>query len=387
MPRHRRSGENVRVAVVGGGFIAKAHAAAFHALAAYYPELPRVERLLLCDATEDLARKAAARLGFSEWAVGWEAAVGREDVDLVVIATPPDLHRDVSLAAVRAGKDVLCEKPLARNANEAAEMCREAVRAGVLHVTGFNHRQSPLLRQARRLTSEGAVGDVFHVTGRYFQDYGRDPSRPANWRHQTARAGGGAVTDAGSHLIDAVGLLAGDITAVTALTRTLIGERPAEGGTRPVEVEDYAGFLARFRSGAAGVFELSRTAPGRRNQLAIEVHGSRGSLAFDSERMNELQYFSVDDPVERQGFRRILAGPAHPPYAGLLPVAGLGIGFFETILVQAAAVVRAMSGDEEEEGSLATFEDGWRVSRITDAVIESGRTGQWVETPPMEAPA
>jgi predicted dehydrogenase len=381
MPLPRRPRERVRVAVVGGGFIAKAHAAALHALRAYYPELPAVERLLLCDATEELARKASARLGFAEWAVGWEAAVAREDVDLVVVATPPDLHRDVAVAAVRAGKDVLCEKPLARNAGEAAEMLAEAARAGVLHVTGFNHRQSPLLRQARRLTSEGALGDVFHVTGRYFQDYGRDPSRPANWRHQTSRAGGGAVTDAGSHLIDAVRLLAGDVAAVTAMTRTVIGERPAEGGKRAVEVEDYAGFLARFDGGAGGVFELSRIAPGRRNQLAIEVHGSRGSLAFDSERMNELQYFSVEDPAERQGFRRILAGPAHPPYAGLLPVAGLGIGFFETFLVQAAAVVRAMSGEEEAAASLATFEDGWRVCRVTDAVLESGRTGSWVEIP------
>lgn len=160
------------------------------------------------------------------------------------------------------------------------------------------------------------------------------------------------MTDAGSHLIHAVGLLVGDIAAVTALTRTLIGERPAEGGTRPVEVEGYAGFLAHFRSGAAGVFELSRTAPGGRNQLAIEVHGSRGSIAFDSERMNELQYFSVDDPVERQGFRRILAGPAIRRTPGSCRLRGWG------------SVSSRPSSCRRRESSRATAQSSARAPRL-----------------------
>lgn len=372
--------------IVGGGYIAKAHAAALQALPAYFPELPPVARVVVCEADEELARAAAARLGFAEWAVGWEAAVARNDLDLVIVATPPDLHRDVAVQAVRAGRNVLCEKPLARNAEEAGQMCREAERAGVLHVTGFNHRHSPLLRQAARLVAEGAVGEVFHVTGRYFQDYGRDANRPRNWRHEAARAGAGAVTDAGSHLLDTACRLAGEVTAVSAAARTFIARRPLpEGGTAPVEVDDYAGFLTRFASGAAGVFEVSRTAAGRRNQLAIEVNGSGGSIAFDTERANELLFFSAADAPDRQGFRRILAGPAHPPYAGLLPVAGLGIGFFETFLVQASAVVGALAGDAAARETLATFDDGWQACRVTDAVLESSRRGEWVEIPARES--
>lgn len=378
---------DIRVAFVGGGLIAKAHAAAQRALPVYFPDVPRLRPLVVCDATGELARAAAARLGFEESAAGWAETVRRADVDAVVVATPPDLHHDVVLAALAAGKHVLCEKPLARTAAEARAMCEAAEAAGVVHLVGFNLRQAPALRQARRLIREGALGEIHHVTGRYFQDHGRDPSRPMNWRYQAARAGSGALGDVGSHLIDIMRALVGEIETVAAASRTVVPHRPATArqeasAATEVDVDDHTAFIARFTSGAIGTFEMSRVAAGRKNQLALEVNGSEGSLAFDWERSGELRYFAAGDAADRQGFRRIVVGPAQPSYPGLLPVAGLGVGFFEAILLQSAAFARAIAEGAPAEG--ATFHDGLRACEVVDAILESTRTGGWARVPANE---
>ena len=376
----------IRVAFVGGGLIAKAHAAAQRALPVYHPELPRLRPLVVCDATDDLARAAAARLGFEESATGWEQTVRRADVDAVVVATPPDLHHGVVLAALAAGKHVLCEKPLALTATEARAMCEAAEAAGVVHLVGFNLRQAPALQQARLLIREGAVGEISHITGRYFQDHGCDARRPMSWRYQAARAGSGALGDVGSHLVDAVRMLAGEIETVTAVSRTVVAHRPAApvelAGAAAVDVDDYTAFIARFASGALGTFEVSRVAAGRRNQFAVEITGSEGSLAFDWERSSELLYFAASDAADRQGFRRIVVGPAQPSYPGLLPVAGLGIGFFEAMLLQSAAFARAIAEGAPAQG--ATFHDGLRACEVVDAILESTRTGGWARVPADE---
>jgi len=191
--------KQIRLALVGGGFIAGAHAAAWRVLSLFFPELPRLRRLVVCEVDEERARSAASRLDFEEWEIGWEKAVRRTDVDLVAIATPPGLHRDVALAAIGAGKHVFCEKPLARFAAEAEEMCRAAEKAGVVNVVGFNLRRAPAIQQAAKMARDGSLGEVLHVSGRYFQDHGRDPSRPSSWRYDSARAGSGAIGDLGSH--------------------------------------------------------------------------------------------------------------------------------------------------------------------------------------------
>jgi predicted dehydrogenase len=373
----------IRVALVGGGFIAKAHAAALHALPVYFPDAPRLVPRLVCDVTEELARAAAARLGFEESAVGWEAAASRDDIDLVIVATPPDLHREIAVAAARAGKHVLCEKPLARNAAEAEEMCRAAEDAGVAAIVGFNLRQAPALQQALRMIADGSLGEVVHVTGRYFQDHGCDPARPLTWRYEADRAGSGALGDLGSHLLDLARECAGEIAEVTASARTVVPIRPAGSGQAGrVTVEDCAALLVRFASGATGVFEVSRVAPGRKNQLALEIHGQRGTLAFDWERNNELRWFSANDPNDRQGFRTLLAGPAHPSFAAPLPVPGIGVGFLETMVVQAAKVGRLVAGDRDAGASLALFHDGLQNCRVLDAALASSSSRTWVEVPP-----
>jgi predicted dehydrogenase len=370
----------LNVALVGGGAIAKAHGAALRLVPLLFPDVPALRPRLLCEATAELARAAAARLGFEEGVVGWDDAVRRADIDVVIIATPPDLHHDVALAALGAGKHVLCEKPLARTAGEAADMERAAKHAGVVALAGFNLRYAPALLQARRMMDEGACGALHHVTGRYFQDFARDPGRPLSWRYQATRGGSGALADIGSHLLDVARSLAGEITGVCGMRRTVVTERPsAEGGaSAPVDVDDYAAVLARFAGGALGTFEVSRVATGRKNQLALEIAGGDGSIAFDWEHSNELLYFSARDAADRQGFRRIVAGPAFPAYPAALPVSGVGTGFLETMVVQAAELSRAISGGAPG-AAVATFRDGVRAAELVDGVLQSIEQGGWVD--------
>jgi levoglucosan dehydrogenase len=370
--------KEIRLALVGGGFIAGAHAAAWRVLSLFFPELPLLRRLVLCEVDEERGRQAASRLEFEQSEVSWENAVRRPDVDLVVIATPPDLHREIALAAIGAGKHVFCEKPLARSAGEADEMCRAAEKAGVVHVVGFNLRRAPALQQAAKMARDGSLGQVLHVSGRYFQDHGRDPSRPTSWRYDSARAGSGAVGDLGSHLLDLAGALSGEIQAIVAVARTVHSKRGSAEKAVPSDVDDCAAWLARFDSGATGAFEVSRLAAGRRNQLAIEVNAEKGSIAFDWERSNELQYFSPDDPADRQGFRTIRIGPANPGYVSAIPIAGLGVGFLETMVAQAADLMKTIAG-LPVESPLPTFRDGWRNCRLMDAILESSARGSWVD--------
>jgi predicted dehydrogenase len=304
--------------------------------------------------------------------VDWQQAITRPDIDAVIIATPPDLHSRIAVAALEAGKHVLCEKPLARTASEAQVMLAAARAADTVSMAGFSIRQTPALLQAKRLLDEGALGEVVHVTGRYFQDFGRDASRPITWRFEAARAGSGALADIGSHLADCVRWLVGEVAAVSAVSRTVVTERQSA----PVDV---AAFLARFDSGALGVFEVSRLATGRKNQLRIEVNGTRGSLAFDWERNNELEFVTSEDATDRHGFRTVLAGPKQPGFAGLVPVPGLGVGFLDAFIVQAANFACAIAG-LPPIGAPASFEDGLRACEIVDAVIESARNGQWTTT-------
>lgn len=367
--------------MVGGGAIARAHAAAMQVAPFYFPDVARWRPRLLCEATADLARAATARLGFEEGTVGWEDALRRPDIDAVIIATPPDLHHDVAITALRAGKHVLCEKPLARTASEAADMVRAADAAGVIALVGFNYRCAPALLQAKRMLREKACGDIYQVSGRYFQEFARDPTRPLNWRYQAARGGSGALGDIGTHLLDCARWLAGEITDVVGVKRTVVTERPTvdSGATAAIDVDDQAALLARFACGALGTFELSRVASGHGNQLRLEIYGSAGSLSFDWERSNELLYFSSLDAPDRQGFRRIVAGPAFPVYPAPLPVRGLGLGFLETMVVQVAEFARAISGAAVDE--LATFHDGLRACSLVDAVLQSSMDRGWADVP------
>jgi predicted dehydrogenase len=382
----------VNVGVIGAGFMGKAHSLAYAAMPMFFwppPAIPR--RLVIAELGDAAAREAAQRYGYERWAGDWAAVIEDPDVDLVDIAVPNDAHAEIAIAAAEAGKHVLCEKPLARTADEARAMRDAVVRAGVTNMVAFNYRRTPAVALARKLIDDGTIGAVRNFRGSYLQDWSNDPDLPLSWRFRRDIAGSGALGDIGTHVIDFARHLVGEITAVSAMAQRYIDDRPVpEGGAdqlagaqkltggrrEPVDVDDEVMMLVRFENGAVGSIEATRAAHGRKNQLGFEVHGELGTLVFDYERRDELRLYSTADEPDRQGFRTILTGPAHPYGEGLWPIPGLGIGFGETKIIECrdlmAAIVAGVPGDP-------SFEDGYRIACIADAALQSAQEGGWVE--------
>ncbi len=373
----------INVGMVGAGFMGKAHALAYAAMPMFFwppPALPR--RRVIADLDASLAAVAAARFGFEESTGDWQSVIEDPDIDVIDIATPNDTHAEIAIAAAEAGKHVLCEKPLARNAAEAATMVEAVDRASVIHMVAFNYRRTPAVVLARQLIDEGAIGHVLDLRVANLQDGFADPSSPLSWRFQKQVAGSGALGDIATHALDFGRYLAGEITAVCGMLQTYVPERPLPGDARRtgrVEVDDQVLALLRFESGAVGSLEASRNAYGRHNHLTFEVHGSRGSIVFDYERQNELRLFLADDPSDRRGFRTIFTGPEHPSGESLWPIPAMGIGYAETKIIECHALMHAV-----ESGTLPepNFHDGLRLAQITDAIAASSHSGTWTTIDP-----
>ncbi len=393
------SAPTVNVAVVGAGFMGKAHSLAYAAMPMFFwpaPAIPR--RALIAEINDDLAAEAAARYGYERSTGDWRRAVEDPDIDLVDIATPNDSHPEIAIAALEAGKHVLCEKPLARTAEEALAMRDAAVRAGVTHMVAFNYRRTPAVALARKLIDEGAIGAVRNFRGTYLQDWSNDPDLPLSWRFRKDVAGSGALGDIGTHVVDFARYLVGEITDVNALLKRWIEDRPVpEGGAdqlagaaklsdarrEPVDVDDEVMTMLRFENGAVGSIEATRAAHGRKNFLTFEIHGESGTLVFDYERRDELRFFSARDEGDRHGFRTILTGPAHPYGEGLWPIPGLGVGYGETKIVECRDLMQAIADGRPGDPS---FDDGYRIALIADAIVASSEAGGWVAVDSM-APA
>jgi predicted dehydrogenase len=382
----------VNVGVIGAGFMGKAHSLAYAAMPMFFwppPAIPR--RVMIAELGDAAAREAAQRYGYERWAGDWRAVIDDPDVEVVDIAVPNDVHAEIAIAAAEAGKHVLCEKPLARTADEARAMRDAVVRAGVTNMVAFNYRRTPAVALARKLIDDGTIGAVRNFRGTYLQDWSNNPDLPLSWRFRRDVAGSGALGDIGTHVIDFARYLAGEITAVNAMAQRYIDDRPVPdggadqlagaqkltGGRRePVDVDDEVMMLLRFENGAVGSIEATRAAHGRKNHLAFELHGELGTLVFDYERRDELRLYSAADEPDRQGFRTILTGPAHPYGEGLWPIPGLGVGYGETKIIECrdlmAAIVAGVPGDP-------SFEDGYRIACISNAVLQSAHEGGWVE--------
>jgi predicted dehydrogenase len=382
----------VNVGVIGAGFMGKAHSLAYAAMPMFFwrpPAIPR--RLMIAELGDAAAREAAQRYGYERWAGDWRAVIDDPDVEVVDIAVPNDAHAEIAIAAAEAGKHVLCEKPLARTADEARAMRDAVARAGVTNMVAFNYRRTPAVALARKLVDDGTIGAVRNFRGTYLQDWSNDPDLPLSWRFRRDVAGSGALGDIGTHVIDFARYLAGEITAVNAMAQRYIDDRPVpEGGAdqlagaqkltggrrEPVDVDDEVMMLLRFENGAVGSIEATRAAHGRKNHLAFELHGERGTLVFDYERRDELRLYSAADEADRQGFRTIITGPAHPYGEALWPIPGLGVGYGETKIIECrdlmAAIVAGVPGDP-------SFEDGYRIACIGDAAMQSAQEGGWVE--------
>ncbi len=364
--------------MVGYAFMGRAHSQAWRTVARAF-DLPLQPRLAaVCGRDEAAVRAAAGRLGWAAVETDWRALIARDDVALIDICAPGDLHAPVAIAALRAGKHVLCEKPLANTLAEAEAMAAAADAAGpsgARAMVGFNYRRVPALALARQLVAAGRVGMLRHVRAVYLQDWLVDPGAPMTWRMQAEHAGSGALGDLGAHIVDLAQYLAGDvITGVSAVSATFTGERPLSGGsgTGRVTVDDAVVFSARLGRGALASFEATRCAAGRKNGLRIELNGSAGSIAFDLERLNELEFFDRADPDGAAGFRRILVTePGHPYMSGWWPP-GHTLGWEHTFTHQAADLLTAIAAGAQPEPS---FAEGLAVQRVLDAVARSAASG------------
>lgn len=368
----------LRFGLIGHKFMGKAHSQALHDVPFFFETRFQPVRAVLCGLEDDLP-EAAARYGWQRWTHSWREVVADPEIDVVVIATPGNTHCEIAIAAAEAGRHVICEKPLALDAEQAARMCQAVERAGVKHLVNFNYRRVPAVQLARQLIEQGRLGEIYYFRGTYWQDWPLDPAFPFVWRFDRAIAGAGSMADKGSHLVDLALFLVGDIVEVAATTEIFVRERPAPDGiARTVTTDDAAAFLARFRNGALGLFGTSRMSAGHKNALGFEVNGSRGSLIFDLERLNELQVYFVDDDCAARGFRTIMVTePVHRYLERWWPP-GHVLGWEHAFSHQYYEFLHAL---ETEALPSPNFHDGLKVQRVLDAVEQAAAERRWIGVP------
>ncbi len=383
------------VGMVGYAFMGAAHSRAWRDAPRVFDLPLRPVLAAVCGRDPAGVRAAAARQGWADAVTDWRDLLKRDDVQLVDVCTPGGSHAEIAIAALESGRHVLCEKPLANTVAEAEAMAaaaRAAAAHGVRAMTGFNYRRVPALALARQLVAAGRIGAIRHVRASYLQDWLVDPAFPLTWRLQAGQAGSGALGDLGAHLVDLAQYLTGElITGVSAQTTTFVAERPlaAEGGPQPggpgpasgrVTVDDAAVFTARLGSAALATFEATRFASGRKNALRIELNGAAGSLAFDLERLNELEFFDQAEDAAVAGFRRIVVTePSHPYLSGWWPP-GHVLGWEHTFTHEVADLVAAIAAGADPAPS---FADGLQVQRVLAAVAGSAADdSRWTPVPP-----
>jgi predicted dehydrogenase len=374
LPSTRRLG----VGMVGYAFMGAAHSQAWRSVNRFFDVPFTIDMAAVVGRTERSVTAAAGKLGWRTYETDWRALLDRDDIDIVDVCTPGDSHAEIAIAALDAGKHVICEKPLANSVAEAEAMTEAATRAqarGTVAMVGFNYRRVPAIALACELTAAGMLGTVRHVRAQYLQDWIVDPDFPLTWRLQRERAGSGALGDIGAHIVDAAQFIVGEpLVGVSGLTETFIRDRP--GGT--VTVDDCALFLGRFGGGAVATFEATRLATGRKNALRLEVNGSGGSLAFDLEEMNELRFYRHGEDPATAGFRRILVTEPSHPYMGAWWPPGHLIGYEHTFTNQARDFLSALGSGTAPSPS---FADGLQVQRVLAAVEASaGNRSVWTST-------
>jgi predicted dehydrogenase len=376
----------VNVALIGYKFMGKAHSNAYRQVRRFFPGKLEPRMKVICGRHREAAAAAARQLGWEEVETDWRRVVERKDIDIIDISTPGSLHHPIAVAAAAAGKHIICEKPLANSLAEAREMVRAVKRAGVKHMIMHNYRKIPAVAFARQLIEEGRLGKIYHYHGAYLQDWIVNPKFPLVWRLDKKVAGSGALGDIGAHIIDLARYLNGEITAVAARMTTFIKERPlvekgaglwgakSSKGKGKVTVDDEANFLADFKNRSLGVFESSRFCTGRRNYNNFQIYGSKGAVAFNLERMNELEFYDASDGAGEQGFRLIQVTEAVHPYVGAWWPPGHIIGYEHTHI---HAVHDFLTALEKSTMPSPNFHDGLKNQAVLDAVERSAKSGRW----------
>jgi predicted dehydrogenase len=356
------------IGMLGYAFMGKAHANGYRKLSYMtWPPPLRPRLVAIAGRDEAAVSEAASRFGFERAVTDWHDLVADPDVELLDNGGPNSLHAEPTIAAARAGKHVICEKPLGRTADEAFEIWRETAAAGVVHMCAFNYRFVPAVRLARELVEAGELGDLLHFRARYLQDWGDTDADV--WRFDASQAGSGALGDLGAHAIDLGRYLVGEVRSVQGLVRTFAPGR---------EVDDAVEAVVEFDGGAVGTIEATRFALGRRNALQWELNGTKASLAFDMERLNELELFRAGDD-RTAGFRRVLVtDPGHPFVEHWWPPGHI-IGWGETFVHELHHLLRAIAGGEPVRPHGADFEDGYRAAEVCDAILRSSESGRRVD--------
>jgi predicted dehydrogenase len=382
------SKRKLNVALIGYQFMGKAHSNAYRQVARFFDDL-EVEPVMkvICGRNEENVRKAAQKYGWEEYDTSWERVVERKDIDLVDVSVPGNMHAPIAIAAAKAGKMVLCEKPLANTLAEARQMYEAVQENKVPNALCHNYRFAPAVQLARQLIDEGRIGKIYHFRGTYLQDWIVDPNFPLVWRLQKEVAGSGAHGDLNAHLIDMARFLVGEIAEVSGMMETFIKQRPklaasddrlggvASSEMGEVTVDDAALFLVRFENGAIGSIEATRFALGRKNYNRFEINGSKGSLVFNLERMNELEVYLQDDPPHIRGFRVVQASDSvHPFMTAYWPVGHI-IGYEHTFMNLIYTMLKAFDKGEEFKPN---FEDGVRNQAVLEAVDVSSQQRRWV---------
>ncbi|MBL8048239.1 MAG: Gfo/Idh/MocA family oxidoreductase [Chthonomonas sp.] len=359
--------QTLTLGLVGAGFMGRAHSNAYRQVNRFF-DLPRQVRMkTICGIDAVHVEAARVQLGWETGVTRWQDLLEDPEIDVIDVAAPGDLHAEISIAAARAGKGVWCEKALANTLAEAEQMVQAVDQAGVHHGLFHNYRKLPAVALAKRLIEQGRLGEIRHWRSVYLQDWLSDPAASFNWRMQRSTAGSGALADLGSHSIDLARYLVGEISNVTGRTKTFVTERTVgPGGERgEVDVPDAAMWMVDFANGAIGSFEVSRCALGRKNHNRFEINGTRGSLAFNLERLNELEFYDGSDEEGSQGFRVIQATEGSHPYAGQFWPVGHGLGYEHSFVNWVADAVMAF---HEGRPTSPNFHDGLAVQRVLDAV-------------------
>ena len=377
------------VGMIGYNFMGKAHSNAWRQAGKFFGLPAEIELDTICGRNAAHTEKAREKLGWAKTSSDWREVVADPAIDIIDITTPNDSHAEIAIEAAKHGKAILCEKPLALDIAECEAMAAAVKKAGVVNMVCHNYRRIPAIALAKQMIDDGLLGDrIFHYRARYAQDWITSPAFPLVWRLQSKIAGSGAHGDIDAHIIDLGRYLVGEIKEVCGLMETFIKERPlpAEGTvgrnakasdkTGKVTVDDAVSWIGRFKNGALANLEATRFAHGRKNHITLEINGSKGSLAFNFEDMNRLEYYNAEDPEGRRGFRSILVTEAVHPYAGAWWPPGHIIGYEHTFVNTFADFIKAVAAGKSVQ---PTFADGLANQRVLDAVAKSAKTKQWIK--------
>ncbi|MBK8084615.1 MAG: Gfo/Idh/MocA family oxidoreductase [Devosia sp.] len=366
----------IGVGLIGTGYMGKCHALAWNAVRPVFGDGPRPRLVHLAEVTADLAARRADEFGFERSTDDWRVLIADPEVEVVSVTTPNAFHAEMAIAALAAGKHVWCEKPMAVALADAERMAAAARASGRVTALGYNYIQNPVIRHIRTLIGEGAIGEVNHVRFEMDEDFMADPAAPFYWKSE-ASSGYGALDDFGVHPLSLIQFLFGGISRVMAQLCMPYADRPGgDGGRRRVETWDIASVLLELTNGASGVMALNRSAWGRKGRIAMQVFGSRGTIAYDQERMNEFQLYAVEGRASEHGFRTVLTAPVHEPYDRFIPAPGHGLGFNELKIIECHELLRAIRG---EAAQIVGFDKGLEIERAVHAMARSHHAGRWVE--------